>query len=361
MSELSMSELAENLAIAQRQTEHCCQQLQKEADDAQKKCSQAEALLEQRTREIPEYQNAARLRQEEYGKELEKAGVTTEQWQALLQQYPAGSAEKLQRELDAFRSGKSHAEGLRESAEQQIHGQAEPDPEQLQQEYLQADAQHQKAREQLEQVKAAYRDNAGVYRNLEPKMEERARKVRENQQIENLYNRLAGKNTGSRMDIETYVQRYYLQRILYRANLRFEEMSGGQFELQMVPEEQAGAGKNRGLDLLVYSAVTGKEREVRTLSGGESFMAALSLALGMADQIQESSAAIHLDMMFIDEGFGSLDDRARGQAVRVLQEMAGGDKLIGIISHVTELQQELENQLIVTKDNEGSHVRWVLS
>ena len=112
---------------------------------------------------------------------------------------------------------------------------------------------------------------------------------------------------------------------------------------------------------MVYSSVTGREREIRTLSGGESFMAALSLALGMADQIQESSASIHLDMMFIDEGFGSLDDRSRDQAVRVLKEMAGGNRLIGIISHVTELKQEIDDQLVVTKRDDGSHVRWQLT
>ena len=126
-------------------------------------------------------------------------------------------------------------------------------------------------------------------------------------------------------------------------------------------EDRSGEGKNRGLDLMVYSTVTGKEREIRTLSGGESFMAALSLALGMADQIQENASAVRLEMMFIDEGFGSLDDHARSQAVRVLQELAGSSRLIGIISHVTELKQELEDQLIVSKDEEGSRVRWQLS
>jgi exonuclease SbcC len=138
-------------------------------------------------------------------------------------------------------------------------------------------------------------------------------------------------------------------------------MSAGQFELRMYDLDKAGEGKNKGLDLMVYSSVTGKEREVRTLSGGESFMAALSLALGMADQIQERSAAVNLDVMFIDEGFGSLDDHSRNQAVRVLMNMAGGSKLIGIISHVTELKQEIDNQLVVTKDDEGSHVRWQIS
>lgn len=140
--------------------------------------------------------------------------------------------------------------------------------------------------------------------------------------LDTLYRMASGNVSGARMDLETYVQRYYLEKILQSANCRFYEMSAGQFELRMYELEKAGEGKNRGLDLMVYSNVTGKEREVRTLSGGESFMAALSLALGMADQIQESSSAIRLDMMFIDEGFGSLDEHSRSQAVRVLQKMA---------------------------------------
>ena len=112
---------------------------------------------------------------------------------------------------------------------------------------------------------------------------------------------------------------------------------------------------------MVYSSVTGKEREVRTLSGGESFMAALSLALGMADQIRAGSASVNLDVMFIDEGFGSLDEHSRDKAVRVLQNMAGDSRMIGIISHVSELKQEIEDKLIVQKDGEGSHVRWQIS
>ena len=124
---------------------------------------------------------------------------------------------------------------------------------------------------------------------------------------------------------------------------------------------QAGEGRNRGLDLMVYSYVTGKEREVRTLSGGESFMAALSLALGLADLIEQTQSSIHLDVMFIDEGFGSLDEQSRGQAVRVLKEMAGGNKMIGLISHVSELKQEMEDQLLVTKTETGSHVTWQIS
>lgn len=138
-------------------------------------------------------------------------------------------------------------------------------------------------------------------------------------------------------------------------------MSSGMFELRMKELETAGEGKNRGLDLMVYSHVTGQTREVRTLSGGESFMAALSLALGMADEIQAHASGIQLDILFIDEGFGTLDDHARKQAIRVLQRMSTGTKMIGLISHVDELKQAIEDQLIVTKDDKGSHICWQIS
>lgn len=210
-------------------------------------------------------------------------------------------------------------------------------------------------------IKSVYQENQAVYDTLAPILTDRKRLVEEHAKLDNLYRLVSGNVSGSRMDLETYVQRYYLEKILDAANRRFQDMSAGQFELRMYDLEKAGEGKNRGLDLMVYSTVTGKEREIRTLSGGESFMAALSLALGMADEIQESSAAISLDIMFIDEGFGSLDEHSRNQAVKVLLEMAEGSKLIGIISHVTELKQEIEDQLIVTKDEAGSHVRWQIS
>ena len=197
--------------------------------------------------------------------------------------------------------------------------------------------------------------------SLRDLMGNRNNKIAAAARIENLYSRLSGKMTGSRMDIETFVQRHYLQQILLAANYRFAEMSAGQFELRLMPVEDAGQGKNRGLDLRVYSTVTGQERDIKTLSGGESFMAALSLALGMSDQIQANTAAINLDIMFIDEGFGSLDDHSRSQAIKVLKRLSAGNKLIGIISHVTELKQEIDNQLLVRKDEKGSHIEWQIS
>ena len=212
---------------------------------------------------------------------------------------------------------------------------------------------------ELEEVKRTWLDDRKVLDALLPVMDERRQAVEEYNTVRNLYNRLAGKISGSRMDIETYVQRYYLQEILFSANRRFLEMSAGQFELKLKDDQSAAEGrKNQGLDLMVRSNITGREREIRTLSGGESFMAALSLALGMADRIRQSLSSVNLDIMFIDEGFGSPDEASRNLAVRVLKEMAGGSRLIGIISHVSELKQQIDDQLIVTKDEKGSHVKW---
>ena len=198
-----------------------------------------------------------------------------------------------------------------------------------------------------------------VLQRLKNQLMQREEIIHAHTKLDNLYRMISGTvNKQNKMDLETFVQRYYLKNILIAANRRFEKMTAGQFQLFLKDMDDAGRSKNEGLDLMVYSLVTGKKREVRTLSGGESFMAALSLALGMADQIKEGSGAIHLDMMFIDEGFGSLDEHSRGQAVRILKEMAGGNRMIGIISHVTELKQEIENQLVVSKNEKGSRADW---
>ena len=274
----------------------------------------------------------------------------------------AEKAKAAQAKRDAERAEKkAAAESLLASAKEIIGDLVRPADGTARENMLKAQAVYESKAEENGIIREQLKSDRDALNALLPKMDERRKTVDDHTKLDTLYRLVTGKVAGSRMDLETYVQRYYLERILYAANLRFSEMSAGQFELRMYDLDKAGEGKNKGLDLMVYSSVTGKEREVRTLSGGESFMAALSLALGMADQIQERSAAVNLDVMFIDEGFGSLDDHSRNQAVRVLMNMAGGSKLIGIISHVTELKQEIDNQLVVTKDDEGSHVSWQIS
>ena len=152
--------------------------------------------------------------------------------------------------------------------------------------------------------------------------------------------------------LETYVQMTFFDRIIRRANVRFMVMSGGQYELK----RRSSAGDFRsqsGLELDVIDHYNGTERSVKTLSGGESFKASLSLALGLSDEIQSSAGGIRLDTMFVDEGFGSLDEESLQQAVRALSSLTENDRLVGIISHVAELKEKIDDQIIVTKAKSG--------
>ena len=160
--------------------------------------------------------------------------------------------------------------------------------------------------------------------------------------------------------LETYVQMTYFDRIIERANTRFMIMSGGQYELKR--RRQAADNRSQtGLELNVIDHYNGTERSVKTLSGGESFQASLSLALGLSDEIQSASGGVRLDTMFVDEGFGSLDEESLRQAVNALSGLAEGNRLVGIISHVSELKERIERQIVVKKNaTGGSSVEIVL-
>ena len=333
----------------------------KEAEMTLNTQKQAEALISRYQHELPEQKRLADERDSFYIKIMENKKMNEEAWKELVETYSRIAAEEFQQTVTAYAQKKAAAEAGKTAAQNAIGEANRPVLEEIQKEKEAAEAAYLEAEKIYDRLRINNKDNREVLDSLLSKLEERKTLLEEHARIDALYRMTSGNVSGARMDLETYVQRYYLERILYAANRRFQEMSAGQFELRMCDLEKAGEGRNRGLDLMVYSTVTGKEREIRTLSGGESFMAALSLALGMADQIQQNSAAINLDMMFIDEGFGSLDEHSRNQAVRVLQEMAEGSRLIGIISHVSELKQEIEDQLIVNKDENGSYVKWQIS
>ncbi|WP_027218728.1 AAA family ATPase [Butyrivibrio fibrisolvens] len=154
---------------------------------------------------------------------------------------------------------------------------------------------------------------------------------------------LSGK---AKIMLETYIQRSFFDRIINRANVRFMTMSGGHYEL--VRRDEDNIKSQSGLELDVIDHYNGGTRSVRTLSGGESFMASLSLALGLSDEIQRSAGGIQLDTMFVDEGFGSLDDATLDQAISSLASLSEGNRLVGIISHVGELKERIDKQLVVT-------------
>ena len=337
------------------------QKASKTLEKAVSEKKQTEALIQRYMEEIPKQKEHAEQIQGDYRLILKNKKMTEENWQEVIKTYSRQEAEEFQDAVNQYRENLAAAQAQKAAAQVAAGTEVRPDIKKLEQEKEEAEQKYQAVKIRYDNLRQEFNSNVEVQDILLGRLNNRTEVLEEHARIDALYRMASGNVSGARMDLETYVQRYYLERILYAANRRFGEMSAGQFEFRMYDIEKAGEGKNRGLDLMIYSAVTGKEREVRTLSGGESFMAALSLALGMADQIQESSAAVNLDMMFIDEGFGSLDEHSRNQAVKVLQEMAEGSRLIGIISHVTELKQEIEDQLIVSKDENGSRVRWQIS
>ena len=151
-----------------------------------------------------------------------------------------------------------------------------------------------------------------------------------------------------RIKFETYIQMAYFDRIIRRANLRLLAMSSGQYELERTREAE-DLRSGAGLELCVVDHYNGTRRSVKTLSGGETFQASLSLALGLSDEIQSSAGGIRLDSMFVDEGFGSLDGEALGQAIDVLVGLTEGSRLVGIISHVSELRDRIEKKIVVTR------------
>lgn len=343
---------------AKQKAEAAASQAAEKERQAQKAETDCETQIRRLNEEMPQKQANAEEFNQQYQQTMAEKSLDEAQWQAMTANYDAEEPDRLQKEVSDFDQRKSKAEGQCATAQNAIAGREKPNMEQLNAAFEAAKAAWEKASAALEAAKHLHSDNAKVLKDLREGRDPLAKACKAANTAQHLSDVMAGTESGNRMNLETFVQRSYMEKILCDANRRFRDMSNGQFELKLINVEDAGEGKNKGLDLEVLSIVTDKTRSVNTLSGGESFMAALSLALGMADQIQAATAAIHLDVMFIDEGFGSLSDNARNEAVNILKEMAGKQRQIGIISHVSELKDEIENQLIVKKDDRGSHISW---
>ena len=184
--------------------------------------------------------------------------------------------------------------------------------------------------------------------------------IRESKELEEHYkwmNTLSNTANGGisekeKISFETYVQMSYFERILRRASIRLQKMTGGQYDL-IRRKDELGKRSQVGLDIDVYDYHNGTTRPVNTLSGGEQFKASLALALGLSDEIQSSAGGVRLDTMFIDEGFGSLDGESLSLAISTLQDLTEGNRLVGIISHVEELKNIIDKQIIVEKKRVG--------
>lgn len=296
--------------------------------------------------------------EKEYAKLLEKSGFVSEETYHLAI-LPERSRFKLEREEKEYESQCLRQQSEQKLLEKQVSGKTYTDTTELN-EQLKAEKQALKEAEKTYmELHTAYENDRSVLQNCAVYLEKGKKLESEDQVIKSLSKTANGRLSGSaKIDFETYIQRQYFKQIIHEANKRLLTMSNHQFILKLKEEANTGRKTNEGLDLSVYSLVTDSERDVKTLSGGESFLAALAMALGLSDIVERSAGAIHPDMMFIDEGFGSLDAQSRQQAIEVLGELAGDSRMVGIISHVTELKEQIDRKLVVNRTDNGSRAVW---
>ena len=229
------------------------------------------------------------------------------------------------------------------------------------QEELDAEQKKADADEKAASVKVSLHED--VHKEIQNAQRQRKRKEEHWAVVRDLYDCCSGKAGGNRrakLTFETYVQQYYFKQVVAAANKRLTVLTDGMFTLRC-KEEAADRVHQSGLDLDVLDRSTGQWRDVSTLSGGESFLASLALALGLSDVVQGQSGSIRMEAMFIDEGFGTLDENALRNSLRVLDDLADGKRLIGIISHVQDLEEKIDRQILVSKTLRGSVISIVNS
>lgn len=357
----SLAEAKKQYAAMQKALEAAEQEIERKRQKVSELAEAMNTLKGQKLAEEENQKTAKKLAvktEKEYAKLLEKSGFVSEETYHLAI-LPERSRSKLEREEKEYESQCLRQQSEQKLLEKQVSGKTYTDTSELN-EQLKAEKQALKEAEKTYmELHTAYENDRSVLQNCAVYLEKGKKLESEDQVIKSLSKTANGRLSGSaKIDFETYIQRQYFKQIIHEANKRLLTMSNHQFILKLKEEANTGRKTNEGLDLSVYSLVTDSERDVKTLSGGESFLAALAMALGLSDIVERSAGAIHPDMMFIDEGFGSLDAQSRQQAIEVLGELAGDSRMVGIISHVTELKEQIDRKLVVSRTDKGSRAVW---
>ena len=357
----SLAEAKKQYAAMQKALEAAEQEIAKKRQKVSELAEAMNTLKGQKLAEEENQKTAKKLAvktEKEYAKLLEKSGFVSEETYHLAI-LPERSRSKLEREEKEYESQCLRQQSEQKLLEKQVSGKTYTDTTELN-EQLKAEKQALKEAEKTYmELHTAYENDRSVLQNCAVYLEKGKKLESEDQVIKSLSKTANGRLSGSaKIDFETYIQRQYFKQIIHEANKRLLTMSNHQFILKLKEEANTGRKTNEGLDLSVYSLVTDSERDVKTLSGGESFLAALAMALGLSDIVERSAGASHPDMMFIDEGFGSLDAQSRQQAIEVLGELAGDSRMVGIISHVTELKEQIDRKLVVNRTDNGSRAVW---
>ncbi len=267
--------------------------------------------------------------------------------------------ESMRMKLEQYKDACRRLAVLEEEQTRAAEGLHYMDLDAVERQHAQTAEQLQACREQSYAIRRALEHNEETARVLNEQEQQRAQRQQRLASLRELTQTASGDVAGKpKLSFEKYVQATYFVQILERANRRLREMSGGRYELRR-RQQAFDLRSQTGLDMDVLDHHTGRLRDVKTLSGGESFLGALSLALGFSDVIQSHAGGIAVETVFIDEGFGSLDSQALEQAIQVLAALSSDSRMIGIISHVAELKERIERQIIVHRTRTGSSVELI--
>lgn len=381
----TLENAAEGIRLALEQAEKTLRTQKKQRDLLEQKLDHKQQLsreLPQQEQALKELEKAIATQREKLAADRSRRTEMAEQIQALKARLPyPEAAAALRRETELNTTLKTMSEALdkadaqaaeyrsqlaaAEAAIQELRQLLESQPT------IDVEAQRQRSQElgrrraETAQLQKAVHARLTANRFALEKMQQQAANLEKTEKeyawVKALSDTVNGTLTGQeKVTLETYIQTTFFDRILQRANLRLMVMSSGQYEFKR-QHETANNRSLSGLELNVLDYYSNSERSAKSLSGGESFMASLSLALGMADEVQSAAGGIQLDTMFVDEGFGSLDEESLQQAIRALSALTDGNRLVGIISHVAELKEKIDKQIVVTKDRvHGSQIKIIV-
>ncbi len=315
------------------------------------------AALEQCDQSIGELKERREIQRREFARQLTAAGFEEEGTYRLAKRSEAALSQ-MENQLREYRERLKSLRDREAELERKLAGKERKDLAALREQYSQWKARKEATEEAANAMIRRLTTHGDARKEILEARRIQKRKEADWAAIRDLYQccaGIAGGNRRAKITFEAYVQQYYFRQVAAAANLRLTRLTDGMFTLRC-REEARDRVRQSGLDLEVLDRSTGLWRDVSTLSGGESFLASLALALGLSDVVQGRSGAIRLDVLFIDEGFGTLDENALRNALQVLSELAEGKRLIGVVSHVRELEERIERQIVVTKKPGGSIV-----
>lgn len=352
LQQAEQTEQAQKEALRALQTE--ADTLQQNIQTAEKNHAAAQAAVATLGESTQKTAADSSARQAEFEAMLLQAGFTAQSFEESLM--PRAEIELQKQKLQQYGNDLLQSKTALAQVEQSLKIREMIDTAALRQTYTEAETKQKSAKEALAILQ-------GRLQHIQNSLTQAQKVIKENQvastraaNLELLYRTASGRLTGkAKISFEQYVQASFFEEVIGAANARFTQISGGRYVMRRVDDiESLAAGG--ALEVNVLDHYTGKQRSIRSLSGGESFMAALCLALGFSDVVMSYAGGVSVDALFIDEGFGSLDEDALQSAVQVLATLAGQNRMVGIISHVKELQSRIEYRLEVKGGSGGSTI-----